>query len=354
MENNSTLVNQFFSFLSERMYSENRLSDITWALCQVSKNFKFSFVFFFFKDVEKEDVRKIEIEREKQLDEGRPDFYLKIGNKEFLIENKINDKKHHFHQYLQTCKDPSYLGYITNYVIKDEDDIDDNGNVKKWKELKNEGFRVHTWEEFYDYLNNCIETNSNTLNEEERNLWVGYLEYIKKVCSIIKINRVMKIDGLYSLYSLMTILEKLCREGKGNNYSLSYYSDGTMSTSKCQRGISGINFELIYNTSPNEKIYGWIGVYYDREKPEIWIGFDKSNGWGIKYIEKLNNLKFLEGNTFETPVEEEALWFKMNNKTMDYLEQATIFDEQVRILKDFMDEVINYPEFLHNNVKTSV
>ena len=354
MENNSTLVKQFFSFLSERMYNENRLSDITWALCQVSGIFKSSFVKFFFENIE--DSKGIEIEREKQQDEGRPDFYFELDNKVFLIENKINDRNHHFHQYLETCKEPSRLGYITNYVIKDEDDIDENSNIKKWKELYNEGFRVHTWEEFYDYMNSCMESYSNNLNEEERNLWVGYLEYVKKVCSIIKIEKVMKIEGLYSLYSLMTILEKLCRESKGCNYSLSFYSEGTMSKSKCERGISGINFKLIYSTSCNEEIWGWIGVYYNIEEPEIWMGFDKSDGWGRKYIEKITNPKiFLEGHTFEKPCDEEgALWFKMNEKTKYTLEQATNVKEQETILKDFMDEVINYPEYLNKSkVETS-
>ena len=89
MENNSTLVKQFFSFLSERMYNENRLSDITWVMCQVSDDFKFSFVKFFFedifKDIKKEDCREIEIEREKQQDEGRPDFYFEYANNKSVL-----------------------------------------------------------------------------------------------------------------------------------------------------------------------------------------------------------------------------------------------------------------------------
>ena len=347
MDNKSTLAKQFFYCLSERMYNENRLSDITWALCQVSDNFKYSFVNFFFEDLEKEDCREIEIEREKQQDEGRPDFYFEFDNKVFLIENKIYDPNHHFHQYLQTCKEPSYLGYITNYAIKDEDDINDNGNVIKWKELYNEGFRVHTWEEFYDYMKTCMKNNSNTLIEEEKNLWEGYLEYVKNVCSIIKINKVMKLDGIYSLFSLMTILEKLCKEGKGNNYSLSIGPEGTMNTSKCKRGVSGFNFALIYNSYCNEKIWGWIGVYYDREKPEIWMGF--SNDWGKKYIDMLDCNRLSEGQTFESPrFEDNTLWFKLNEKQMEIFEKATKVEEQENILKKFMDEVISYPILLNN------
>ena len=350
MNKNSTLVKQFFFCLSERMYNENRLSDITWALCQVSDNFKYSFVKFFFEDLEKEDCRRIEIEREKQQEDGRPDFYFEFDNKVFLIENKIKDSNHHFHQYLQTCKEPSYLGYITNYAIKDEDDINDNGNVIKWKEFYNEGFRVHTWEEFYDYMKTCMKTDPKTLNEEERNLWEGYLEYVKNVCSIIKINKVMKIDGLYSLFSLMTILEKLCREGKGKNYTLSYTQDGSVSKPTCERGNSGVIFSLIYNSMPNEKMWGWIGVYYNLEnmKPGIWIGFSEKEGWGKKYIDLLNRNKLSEGQTFELPYfEENALWFKLNEKQMDVFEKATKVEEQEIILKNFMDEVISYPELLN-------
>ena len=347
MDNNSTLAKQFFSCLSERMYNENRLSDITWALCQVSDNFKYSFVKFFFDDLEKEDCRKIEIEREKQQDGGRPDFYFESDNRVFLIENKIYDPNHHFHQYLQTCKDPSYLGYITNYAIKDEDDINDNGNVIKWKELYNEGFRVHTWENFYNYMKTCMKTDSSTLNDEEINLWEGYLEYVKSVCSIIKINKVMKIDGLYSLYSLMTILEKLCREGQRNNYTLSYLQDGSVDNTKCKRGNSGVIFRLTYNSKPSEMMYGWIGVYYNLEnvKPRIWMGFSEKEEWGKKFINLLDRNRLSEGQTFEKPYfEENALWFKLNEKQMNSFEKATTIEEQEKILKDFMDEVINYPE----------
>ena len=346
MDDNSTFAKQFFSCLSERMYNENRLSDITWALCQVSDNFKYSFVKFFFEDLKKEDCRDFEIEREKQQDIGRPDFYFEFDNKVFLIENKINDPNHHFHKYLQICKEPSNLGYITNYAIKEEDDINDNGDVKKWKELYDEGFRVHTWEEFYDYMSICMRNNSNTLNEEERDFWEGYLEYIKNVCSIIKIKKVMKLDGIYSLFSLMTMLEKLCKEGKGNNYSLSLGSEGTMNKTKCQRGISGINFAIIYDAYANEKIWGWIGVYYDKEKPEIWIGF--SNYWGKKYIDMLDRNSLSSGQTFEKPrPDSEALWFKLNEKQMEKFEMATEIEEQEIILRNFMDEVINYPDFLN-------
>lgn len=334
-------MKKFFSYLSERMYNENRLSDITWALCQVSDNFKYSFINFFFENFDKEDCREIEIEREKQQDDGRPDFYFKFDNKVFLIENKINDRNHHFHQYLQTCGEPSFLGYITNYIIKYEDEIYENGNVIKWKELYKEGFRVNTWEEFYDYMNTYIKSNSNIINEEERNLLEGYLKYVKKVCSIIKIKKVMKIDGIYSLFSLMTILEKLC-ERKENNYFLFRGSEGTMNKTKCERGISGFNFKLIYDASCNEDIWGWIGVYYNREKPEIWMGF--SNDWGKKYIDMLDYNSLSSGQTFEKPFfENNTLWFKLNEKQMEIFENAIKVEDQEIILKNFMDEVINYP-----------
>ena len=261
MDNNSTLAKEFFACLSERMYNENRLSDITWALCQVSDNFKYSFVKFFFEDIKKEDCREIEIEREKQQDIGRPDFYFEFDNKVFLIENKIKDPNHHFHQYLQTCKEPSYLGYITNYVIKDEDDINDNGNIIKWKELYNEGFRVHTWEEFcdnyaideqtcwiddcsdihkYQYLPNYKTLDARndkfTFNNQQtaeafialaqllmlRNEYVGNWEADwddktqTKYCVTDKIFAKLSYSTLYSRHPLSFPTEKLAREFKKN------------------------------------------------------------------------------------------------------------------------------------------
>ena len=77
------------------------------------------------------------------------------------------------------------------------------------------------------------------------------------------------------------------------------------------------------------------------------MGFDKADAWGKKFIDKITK-PYIEGQTFEIPRDEKnALWFKMNEKQMDNFDKATKVEDQEKILRNFMDEVINYPELLN-------
>lgn len=150
---------QFIENLSYRFRSENDLSDLTWTMCQTSDKFQFIFLKFFFPFFKK-DCSNIYIERERTNDDSRPDFVLEYNNQTFVIENKIEDRNHHFEQYLKTFKiDTDHLGYIANYKI-----------VKT-------GFVTHTWKELYLYLEQHIPL-------EEKTLWEAYLRYIRNVCNI--------------------------------------------------------------------------------------------------------------------------------------------------------------------------
>lgn len=354
MDNTSSLTKRFYLCLSERLKNENCLSDITWAMCQISDSFKYYFLHFFFDDIEVIKCRDIYIERERPFDyDSRPDFCFEYNNQTYIIENKIYDRIHHFHQYNYYCNGPRYLGYVTNYHIDEDDYINDNGTNIKWKDLYDQGFRTHTWEELYDYMNDCIRFLSSSLDEEETNMWEGYLHYIKQVCSIIKNTKVMKLDGLNSLFSFLNICEKICREGKGDNYSIKYTADSS-SVSRYMRGNIGVNFVLVYKSNPEETIWGWIGVYFDKEneKPSIWIGF--RTDWGKIYIEKIKDSKqhLPEGEFFKKPfIDSDAMWFELNEKKKKEFDDASNIEEQKKILKDFMDEVVNYPETSKSNYK---
>ena len=199
-------ITEFFKHCSWIFSKENDLSDITWAMCMSSENFRNDFLHFFFPNIEiKEDIR---IEREKTKDDSRPDFHIENGEDIFLIENKINDKNHHFDQYVKTFNiKPENLGYITNYEID-----------KKYLDKK---YSIKTWEELYNKFSSDIKDE----NQKDELLLKGYLEYVKAVCGIIKINKVMKLDGIYSLFSLMEILKTLSQR-KTEDFELTpWYSN---------------------------------------------------------------------------------------------------------------------------------
>ena len=94
-------LSSFFEALAGRLYKENYLSDVTYALCQSDEVFKQFFLDFFFGNGAINVSRdKVEITRELSFDEGRPDFTIRVGDKEiYLIEVKIWNGSHHFAQY---------------------------------------------------------------------------------------------------------------------------------------------------------------------------------------------------------------------------------------------------------------
>jgi len=88
-----TVEEIFFGFLSQRRYDEPHLSDITWALCNASNQFKSLFLEYCFD----EKVTTDEIIREYRKEDSQPDFYFfDIAEKEYIIENKIDDHGDHF------------------------------------------------------------------------------------------------------------------------------------------------------------------------------------------------------------------------------------------------------------------
>ena len=95
---------RFFKELSQRMYKENDLSDIIYALCESNLQFKQFFLDFFFKD-KGLMAANVTLEREVQYEDGsRPDFVIRrLKDREeevFFVENKIWDRSHHFAQYI--------------------------------------------------------------------------------------------------------------------------------------------------------------------------------------------------------------------------------------------------------------
>lgn len=322
----------FFRFIAYKYRKENDLSDITWAMCQSCESFRDFFLKFFFPEIQINT--DISIEREKSENDSRPDFYIDNGGILYLIENKIFDTNHHFGQYDQTFNiEPDRFGYITNYIIDDEN-------------LRKTGYRLHTWLELYDSFSNNLPD-----NEEELRLWQGYLEYVKNVCGIIKIEKPMKLDGIYSLFSLMQIFGKLT-EREEEQFKVLTYNTNKLCGNGYSIGATGVNFELIYKNreKSDQRIWGWIGVYYDRAKPLVLMGFYDKPGWGVEFINKLRpyKSKWTKQSSFEKPNEEDScLWFEMSKALRERFEESDDIKEQEKILKQFMDDVILYPSMLN-------
>ncbi|MBR6847979.1 MAG: hypothetical protein IKM74_07610 [Bacteroidales bacterium] len=323
-------VIDFFQSLSSKYHKENDLSDITWAMCLSCESFRVAFLKFFFPEM----IIKpsLTIEREKAEDDSRPDFYIENGDDRYLIENKINDTNHHFGQYDETFNiKPVHFGYITNYVIYDND-------------VRNKGYRLHTWEELYkSFLNNLPN------NVEEQQLWKGYLEFVKNVCGIIKIEKPMNLEGLYSLYSLVEILDKPLSNRSETEFSLSIYDKLKKCGGGYASGVTGVNFELNYKSLTQNKIWGWIGIFYYCERPTIAIGFPDTPSWGKGFIDLIRPFKnnWSDQSFFKKPYfDEGCLWFELLETHFEEFNKLQNIDDQITLLKNYMDEVILYPKVL--------
>ena len=313
------MIKLLFENLSERLYNENDLSDITWAMCYTSSAFKEAFLKFFFEDMEiSEDI---EINREVSKDDDRVDFLINNKGETFLIENKINDKISHFGKYDKTYKvTPERFGYIANYPISQE-----------------KPYQIRTWEDFYKKLKT-----TKCDDDIEQSLIEGYREYLKKVCNIIDFEKPMNIEGIYSLYELIEILIKLCKRQE-ENFSLSVFTKNRFyDNSHADHSVTGINFDLNYRRGSHIKeSWGWIGIYFSQEKPIICIGFWDIDGWGkpvCSIIKKAGAIK--KGKLHSESYEEEGAYW------LDFVDREKTFntlslEEQTDMLKSFMDEVLN-------------
>lgn len=312
-------IEDFISNLSLRFNSENNLSDITWTMCETSDCFLTAFLDFFFPGV---PFGEIYLEREAADGDCRPDFQFEHDGKKYLIECKIWNRKHHFEQYTKKFKITNeQLGYITNYPL-----------------LK-EGFSVHTWTELYIYLNKKIP-------KEEESLWNSYLEYLKEVCQIFIPKQPMNLDGMFSLYTFYRSLDEVFIAD--NDMFASSLYDSRKDTNNggnlfCtpRDGVMGKYFEVKFKNVKLKQTWGWMGVYFEREHPQICIGFDYREGWGKPVydllLSKIDGLK--KGKMFNKPYEESrAIWFDFRQE--DKFNGLTEPSKQIALLKSYFNEVI--------------
>ena len=295
MEPTNTI--RFFESLAQRMYHENDLSDMVYALCLSNPSFKQFFLDFFFKDQELK-AESASIEREvSYLDGSRPDFVIRAEGKIYFVEVKIWDRSHHFAQYSETLKKfdskdgPLRLGYITNYVIcENELEVNDKG---VFKTMIREN-RVKQWRQFI-----------NTLKSPEYNSWSqsdevqGVIVYCEKVCPDISdeeigeyIYKSEDFTAVRSFYAGLSNFLSSKIKIQGHTIQLDKYRVAN-TPAECIGFYFGAvdvaeslnNDERLFN---GQKVWGWVGIRL-KSKTGFCIAFDNLNGWGKPVFDRLNS-----------------------------------------------------------------
>lgn len=306
----------FFKELSQRLYKENDLSDITWAFANSDQSFKIIFMKFFFPDFGEDGEIALEFIREFSNGDSRPDLYIKTDKQEYIIEVKIYDRSHHFEQYIKAFPNAK-RGYIANYSLQ-----------------KKDGFVTKTWQEFYNYLLK-LDKNSG-INLESLSL---YLHYLKSTCSLMEIQKI----NLQSAHTLLSF-EKLIENAIGSNPYYNFFEVYKSAKSKINNRY-GSYFGL-QNIENNEKIWIWVGVYFFEKKTiiysevnEIWCGNIYNNL-------KLNKSSLSHGNTYEKPFEDddilESFTFKMKEELFSLFNNTDNIQTQEKLISEYVNEVLGF------------
>jgi len=264
-ENNSVQVYDFFKVLADRLYKENNLSDVTYALLAANSGFRKFFLDFFFPGAGLSPDTVV-IEREHAEPGGRPDFWIRAENGTvYIVEFKIWDGNHHFNEYVQILekdenggkdKASQRLGYIANYSLEDH---------------KNAfgACSLHTWKEFEDAL----------AGENVHDLQIqGYLEYLKRVCPNEDFdlqNWKFDLANFAQVKAFYAWLEAAIEAvDKGADCKLYTRSSRDFKNKEWM----GRFFEFTYK--PQQRVWAWIGVYYTNKGAELCVEFEDLKGWG--------------------------------------------------------------------------
>lgn len=309
----TTDMNQFFKAIASRMWKENDLSDMTYALCESNELFKQFFLDFFFKEANL-DAKYAKFTREYAVGDSRPDFWIDTPQGQYIVEVKIWDANHHFEQYLPYIHgDATRLGYIAAYKI----DVDEKGNP-----VSDKYPGVRTWKEFHDELKKCVQEEGLGVGDAAI---VGYIKFVRSVCGIeesygdmglIKSNMLSLMN---SMCNKMRAAVRYCADQGDNGFTV-YGKSPSCADFSYRKGLF---FKFVFE---QKDVYGFIGLYFGGPKnnPKFVIGFEDIPGWGRdvckKYKEHVTTL-------FENSEWNYGLWFEpakeilegTNGELNDYL-----------------------------------
>lgn len=309
-----SIAKRFISNLFWRFNNENDLSDITWTLCQTSESFKLLFLNFFFPNTIFDKINSFN--RELTKDDSRADFVIDNDGAIFVVECKIYDKNHHFEQYINTYKIPhENLGYIVNY------------------NLSKPGFKIKTWEQFYDFISDNFPEGKN-----DKNIYEGYLEYLKNVCGIIKITTKMELNGIYSLYGFNQVLKSVINRSSAK-FKLTYYN------TDFKESYYGYKFKVedkTQNGIKKEDILLSLGLWFNFESPVITLGAWNQKGRSKLFTDKIDNGEKPFKYAKQQFSEDSTYYFEGSEHFYIEFKNAQNPDEQKKVLCNFVDEIIDF------------
>lgn len=257
--NSNECLEKFFSTLAERLYVENRLSDITWAMVETIPKFG-EFLLEFF-EIKKDN--KIVINAFRELD-GRIDLALEFGSKRFFLENKLNDRNYHIEEYCEKYKTQENIefGILSNHILATKDL--NKAIEKNWKVLY--------WEAFIERLNHQKGEFGEFIYLIE-----GYLAYAREVCNM---NNISKFEfsepSLKSLTYFNNLIKKIIKTSSNENYEYTIYSQAN------QRAFTNSHsgtYYYIKGKTPWARIWPFWGIDYS-EEPAICFALDINFSWG--------------------------------------------------------------------------
>lgn len=303
-------VGKFFESMSKRLYRENDLSDITYALCGSNEDFKKFFLNYCFG----ESLNITYIERECSRNCSRPDFFAQdLQGNEYLIEVKINDRNQHFYQYKQDFPKAKYA-FISNYNLNENElNKDDKAVLPEWK--------TKTWKNFYDALS------KSKLKDDA--IVYGYLKYLKNITEIKEFVTmdISKVKGLHNFCN------NICKVTEDKGFVVYTYP----------KAFTEYYYGYFFT---KENLYLWFGLYLP--DGNIWIGLKNDERWITNPInEKLNKefKNFPKTDLYETTESYEDnfgyYWFKLSEDKHKILcDESKSPEEQQKVLEDFFVNVL--------------
>lgn len=314
-------MNKVFEKLASRWYSENSLSDVTWAFAEGYPAFKRSFINFFFYDFpETVDDELPTLIREHAVAGARVDFFFKHRAQDHLIEVKIWDQSHHFDQYKDAYKN-SKKGYITNYNYPETDD-----------------YQMRRWIGFKEYLEAEI---NRSVDLEYKSIVEFYLSYLKSVCNLKDIPKV-DLTKSSSLHPFSTLLVKIAQQG---------HKDFKIRLNWGAKSFDQSRYGIYLNVQPKDsakEYWCWIGLYLQDSNPYIYMDLNISQ----LHLSEGYYKSLTEGIYHKLPeVDREfypAVYYVLKGeKEEEFHRTETNSAEQERILGSFFSEVLE-------NVKTII
>lgn len=318
--------NKLFSILGERLYHENNISDIMWCIFKIVPSFKYDFLKFF--DIELNDNKPLDIQREVSTDVGRPDFVFYVGRKIiFILEVKLNDRNYHFEQYKNAfVNDNPKIGILTNHFL----DIDSYENGKKL------GWHIRTWQSLVNFL---LQRNYDSY----QCVIDSFLCYLRKVCNIIEyIDMQFDPQILYSVFVLVEVCKKIIYKNKSSLYEVTLYSSQQRAFGE---GYSGVIYELSVKQS-DKKAWPFFGIVFEKAHiSRISIALDED--WNSELVIKLRDYETTSFEVENYPGGGGVNLFMpqdkfndLNGKPIDYQERclAIFFNETNAILAKLLNK----------------